>query len=157
METVQRICSKSGNATARLRLANPEPSPCRGRCRDWTGSTWGLRPMVKGQSGPQTPNRRRRKPKWYESWGRGFESRRGHHLCQDNVFMDTSRTHHGRLGPTPLTPCILLRKHGLGASDIERVTYSVLIPLFIIHYSLNAKTLQTFCRHFLCALTTTVL
>ena len=39
--------------------------------------------MVKGQSRPRTLpalcRGRRRKSKWYESWGRGFESRRGHH------------------------------------------------------------------------------
>ena len=30
------------------------------------------------------PHGRRRKPKWYESWGRGFESRRGHHFLLEN-------------------------------------------------------------------------
>ena len=53
----------------------------RGRCRDWTGGTYRpVRPRVKGQSRPRTApavRGRRRKPKWDESWGRGFESRRG--------------------------------------------------------------------------------
>lgn len=35
--------------------------------------------MVKGQSRPRT-RKRRRKPKWYESWGRRFKSCRGHQL-----------------------------------------------------------------------------
>ncbi len=55
LETAQRICSNSGNATVRLHLANPEPSPARGRCRDWMGSTYGFRSKVKGQSRPRTP------------------------------------------------------------------------------------------------------
>ena len=55
LETAQRICSKSGNATVRSHLADPEPSPARGRCRDWMGSTYGPRPTVKGQSRPRTP------------------------------------------------------------------------------------------------------
>ena len=36
--------------------------------------------MVKGQSRPRT-RKRRRKSKWYESWGRRFESCRGRHIA----------------------------------------------------------------------------
>ena len=89
-ETAPRIRSKSGKAAAGFGPADPEPSPGpgRGRCRDWTGGTYRLRPSrpgprVKGQSRPRTVpacRGRRRKPKWDESWGRGFESRRGRHF-----------------------------------------------------------------------------
>ncbi len=50
---------KVGESCGGLRPADPEPSPGagRGRCRDWTGGTYRLRPRVKGQSRPRTPGR----------------------------------------------------------------------------------------------------
>ena len=61
-ETSQRIRSKSGKAGVPLGTlpipsqATPAGRPARnGRCRDWTGGTCRLRPMVKGQSRPRTP------------------------------------------------------------------------------------------------------
>ena len=77
---MQRICSNSGKATA-FGLANPEPSPRQGEGVE-TGWAAPKGRKAHGEGTVQTTNaeRRRRKPKWYESWGRGFESRRGHHF-----------------------------------------------------------------------------
>jgi hypothetical protein len=49
----------------------------------------------------RAPAWRRRKPKWYESWGRGFESRRGHHLPIQTTFLRTTAPAVRPLSPRP--------------------------------------------------------
>ena len=66
METLGMTPLKVGEPFLDLLDGNPEPSQdsSRGRCRDWTGGTYGAR---HGEGTVQTTNvsrRRRRKPKW---------------------------------------------------------------------------------------------
>jgi hypothetical protein len=94
----------------------------RGRCRDWTGGAYGSSGLGRRDSPDhERPQGRRRKPKWYESWGRGFESRRGHHLVVI-VSSGRQRPRQGILRPKMQFPgldrCILTRRDGARASAI---------------------------------------